>query len=212
MKSVFLFSSFALGTIVIFSNAQSFIITEGCKQSVKPQNTYTLKRHADEFAVFKIQANGNVSEYFLVQGSNWDIQTTSIASAEYYESSDIQLVGENNQRYHFSVVAAGTSHEGNVRTNPVHGIARYRFLSSDGAPLATAESIAFRLSGGTAEPAGCDKGCIAGGCGSTQCSRTLGPAECSVSCNSDRFACCADMVLEGCHCRLNTCCSSGTKN
>lgn len=214
MKQVLLLSTFALGAVVMSPDISNFK-NLGCTQPGKPDATvavhsespYILKRMGDEFAVFRQNAVGNVSEYFLVQGSDWNIATTPIVSAQYQEGSDIKMTGADGLTYQFSIRVNQPSSVHRTQTFPVYGIAHYRFLSEEGAPLNIAENIAFRTNGG-GEPVGCDTGCLSGGCGAVQCSRTIGPAECSVSCESDRFACCADLITQGCHCRPKGCCTS----
>lgn len=172
------------------------------------QTGFELKRVGNDFAAFHYNAQGKVQEFFLVQGSDWNIAETSVTQAVYNESIDLQLTGSNGTRYIFSLRApAGV--QGSIHTFSVAGIAHVKTLKPEGLALKDMETIAFARIGGSPGSVSpdCDKKCLSGGCGANQCSRQMGGAmECNVSCNSGYFACCGDLISYGCHCIKDTCC------
>lgn len=202
MKKKFLIlPSFAL---LLFFNSDVF--QQFCPTNVLPD--FELKRVGNDFAAFHYNAQGKVQEYFLIQGSDWNIAQTSISKAVYNESADIQLTGANGNTYIFSL-RSPTSVRGSIYTFSVNGIAHVK--SSAGLSLKDMETLAFARVGGSPGTVtrDCDKTCLSGGCGSNQCSRQVqvgGAMECSVSCNSNYFACCGDLISYGCHCIKSDCC------
>lgn len=168
--------------------------------------SFELRRSGSDFAAFHYNAQGKVSEYFLVQVSDWNIAETEIDRAEYTEGNDITFTGKNGHTYIFSIKQP-PSNKGNIHIFNVAGIAHYKMLKSE-LGLKAMGDIAFNRTGGVpgSTDFDCDKQCLSGGCGANQCSRGVGSAlECSVSCNSGYFACCGDLVSYGCHC-IKDCC------
>lgn len=169
--------------------------------------SFELKRSGSDFAAFHYNAQGKISEYFLVQVCDWNILETEIVRAEYTEGNDIAFTGKNGHKYIFSIKQP-PSNDGSVHRFNVAGIAHFKVLKTEGMDLKEMEEIAFYRIGGVpgSTTLDCDKKCLSGGCGANQCSRGVGGAlESSVSCNTGYFACCGDVVSYGCHC-IKDCC------
>ncbi len=195
--------------VVILLSLSCFPSVSSSTATNKQAVIFELKRVGNDFAAFHYNTKGNVSEYFLVQESDWNITQASIDRIEYHEGKDVQMVASNGIRYSFSLKDPA-SMSAQLHIMDVAGIAHLKVLKSEGIPLKDAEKLAFARAGGgpgSTSP-NCDKDCLSGGCGSTSCSRQVaaGAMECSVSCDSGYFACCGDIVSYGCHCLKNTCC------
>lgn len=166
--------------------------------------TFELKRSGNDFAAFHYNQKGKVYEYYLIQVSDFFPFETDIQQAVYTEGSDITLVGKNGHTYVFSIKDRA-SNSSTVHKFSVAGIAHYIINDQDGLALKDIQPIALNTGGGGSTPFECDGACLSGGCGSTECSRTVGPVGCSVSCNTGYFACCGDLVSYGCKC-VRDCC------
>lgn len=208
MKSLVLIKS-------MFFALLSFLLTQPIYSNFNPSpdpnslspGLLTIRKGTD-FAVFNINSLGKVTEYYLVQVSNWNIDETSLSNATYTEGSDLTFVGKNGIKYKFLVSRPPLQNTAALKSEYVAGIAHYTIKSSDGASLDDIKGIAFSHIG-TGEPsaiAPCDGDCMGGGCGTTNCSREIWLSRCEVSCSDGYFACCADLVSGGCHCLSSSCC------
>jgi len=208
MKQFLFITLFAFGTKFMLANSVYQNVINQIEKQTLP--LFELKRVGNEFAAFKYNATGNISEYYLIQGSTWNISEATITQAVYTEGTEIRLFGSNDLIYVFSILEYGITNVGNLRKTHASGIAHYTILNSNGITLSQAETLAFsNAGGGGPNPTllGCESACLSGGCSSSSCSRELFGGACSVSCDAESFACCGDLLTYGCKCVPKACCA-----
>lgn len=149
--------------------------------------------------------NGNVKQFFLVQGIVFNEELGDILDIKYNEGENIEVVTDA-KTIKFSV-----NSQSSLNLFAVQGIAHYSILDELGEPKDKLLKLMNPSLGSSSSGSGsglgkCGDECLAGGCGATDCSRTVGPVSCQVSCSAGNFACCGDLVATGCHCKNNACC------
>lgn len=172
---------------------------------------FVVKIYNDNYVILHLNAKGNVTEYFLLQHVPSAINFGKVSSATYRQSSDIIIATADGKFYQFYINDSNLQPGSNYNKLSVAGIANFKILSDDGYPF---DKLAGHFSNGmgatgTGEDVGCGSQCASGGCGAKSCNRSIDilGLSCSVDCNAGYFACCGDLVLFGCKCIRDTCCT-----
>lgn len=156
-------------------------------------NSFYTETYGNDLYIFHENSIGNISEYLLIQGTNDKPEEV----VDFFLSSygEIATIVSLNGSVTYTTIGSST--------NSVFGIAHFFTENVKGV---SKELILSKIGGG-GKP-GCDDHCLSGGCGATDCQRTIWKMTCSVTCNSGYFACCGDMVTDECQCIENACCGS----
>ncbi|MDF1696617.1 MAG: hypothetical protein P1U56_12325 [Saprospiraceae bacterium] len=185
---------FILFLSVVLSLACTVNYTQSKTQSEANPMIFS-ERVGENLFVFRQNESSKIVEYILIQGTT----DNPVGITDFSISNDGREVsirtGAQNWVYALD----------DDKQKLVYGIGH--FVQGEGVDRA---KILQELKGlGTeGRKKNCDSACRDGGCGSIRCSKKVNFMSSSITCSNGYFACCADMVAEGCHCKKDDCCDA----
>ncbi len=185
-----LFSSLSILTLLFFS----FL-------PVGQQNQYQIFQSQSDTAIMKINEQGNVTEYFVIQNLTFTPKEEQIENVIFQRKKNTIQISLKNGKNIELILDTETNTQKSLNSNQylVGGFSFFQTQKSGGIPYK--EAIQFVSNQSPSKARGCMGDCLAGGCGSTSCSRTVWEASCEVSCGKGFTACCGDLISAGCKCK-----------
>lgn len=191
--------------LLIVSTIVSIIISTGVFTkyiSNTANSDIYAENYDDNLFIFRPNDNGKIIEYVLIQG----LKGTPVGITDFFVSEDgreATIVKNDDNTWVYSI---------DDELVNINGIGHFICSDPEGVDrddiLQDVDDGYFAEFGGGGNKKNCDKECLSGGCGASSCSRTVSIVSCSITCDSEYFACCADLATAGCHCKIKKCCTA----